>query len=158
MDMGVSHALARHFFWSQNILWKEDIGDRNLTVSLSGRDLIVDTESVGRYMVSSSPLRTQPLASSSVLINIDEHLADHSKGALPNTITREVNLAAEEEAVVTDDWKERPWKGRGIDVVWFEKLDHAQVFDKPATRRPLLRAIRAYCAETGNGYNGYVGV
>lgn len=49
-DMMVSHTLARHFFWPQNILWKDELRGRDVTVSLGGRDLIVDTETVGRYL------------------------------------------------------------------------------------------------------------
>lgn len=49
-DMMVSQTLARHFFWADNILWKEDVRGRNVTVSLGGRDLIVDTETVGKYL------------------------------------------------------------------------------------------------------------
>lgn len=49
-DMMVSHTLARHFFWAQNILWKEDLRGRDATISLGGRDLIVDTETVGKYI------------------------------------------------------------------------------------------------------------
>ena len=48
--MGVSHTLARRFFWSENILWKEDVQGRNVTVSFGGKDLIVDTEIVGAYI------------------------------------------------------------------------------------------------------------
>jgi pimeloyl-ACP methyl ester carboxylesterase len=50
MDMGVSHALSRCFFWSDNILWKEDLGDRPVTVSLAEKDLIVNTAAVRRYL------------------------------------------------------------------------------------------------------------
>lgn len=53
-DMGVAHTLSRHFFWNENILWKEDILDRDVTVALGGRDLIVDTEAVGRYLVGAN--------------------------------------------------------------------------------------------------------
>ncbi|KAL5433986.1 hypothetical protein PMIN06_007594 [Paraphaeosphaeria minitans] len=49
-DMMVSHTLARHFFWVQNILWKDELRGRDVTVSLGGRDLIVDSETVGRYL------------------------------------------------------------------------------------------------------------
>lgn len=49
-DMMVAHTLARNFFWSQNILWKDDLRGHNVTVSLGGRDLIVDTTAVGRYI------------------------------------------------------------------------------------------------------------
>lgn len=49
-DMMVAHTLARHFFWAQNILWTEDLRKHDVTVSLGGRDLIVDTETVGKYL------------------------------------------------------------------------------------------------------------
>lgn len=49
-DMMVAHTLSRHFFWADNLLWKDDIRGRNVTVSLGGRDLIVDTETVGKYL------------------------------------------------------------------------------------------------------------
>jgi len=53
MDMGVAHTLSRRFFWSENILWKEDVHGRRLTVTLCGQDLIVNTEAVGRYLTDS---------------------------------------------------------------------------------------------------------
>ena len=49
-DMGVAHTLSRRFFWSENIIWKEDFAGRPVTVVLSGRDLIVNTEHVGAYL------------------------------------------------------------------------------------------------------------
>lgn len=49
-DMMVSQTLARHFFWAQNILWKDELNGRRVTVSLSGKDLIVDTETIGKYL------------------------------------------------------------------------------------------------------------
>jgi hypothetical protein len=51
-DMGVSHTLSRRFFWSENILWKEDIRDHRATVVLGGRDLIVNTEAVRTYLTA----------------------------------------------------------------------------------------------------------
>jgi pimeloyl-ACP methyl ester carboxylesterase len=49
-DMMVAHTLARHFFWAQNILWKDDIRGRDVTVSLGGRDQIIDAQMVGKYL------------------------------------------------------------------------------------------------------------
>ncbi|KAL6709900.1 hypothetical protein ACN47E_000685 [Coniothyrium glycines] len=49
-DMMVSYTLARYFFWAQNILWTDDLRGRDVTVSLGGRDLIVNTETVGKYL------------------------------------------------------------------------------------------------------------
>ncbi|KAF2466178.1 alpha/beta-hydrolase [Lindgomyces ingoldianus] len=51
-DMGVSHTLFRRFFWSENILWKEDIQNHRVTVVLGGKDLIVNTEAVRAYLAS----------------------------------------------------------------------------------------------------------
>lgn len=49
-DMMVAQTLARNFFWAQNILWTDDLRGHDVTISLGGRDLIVDTETVGKYL------------------------------------------------------------------------------------------------------------
>ncbi|KAF4418650.1 hypothetical protein F53441_14465 [Fusarium austroafricanum] len=57
-DPGVALCLGRHFFWRENILWKEDLlgtqsdghHTRHVAVTLSGRDLIVDTAAVAEYL------------------------------------------------------------------------------------------------------------
>jgi hypothetical protein len=55
--MGVSHTLFRRFFWSENILWKEDIRNRSMTVVLSGKDLIVNTKAVRAYLTEGGVVR-----------------------------------------------------------------------------------------------------
>ncbi|TIA20437.1 hypothetical protein D6C80_02436 [Aureobasidium pullulans] len=103
-DIGVAHTLSRRFFWKENIVWKEDFGDRPVTVVLCGKDMIVNTEHIGEYLAGSD----------------DEH---REKGA----------------------WKSQAWKGKGLDILWFEKLNHAEVFDQRTTRVMILRVIREYC-------------
>jgi hypothetical protein len=49
-DMGVAHTLSRTFFWSQNILWKEDLIVHRATVFLSGKDSIINAPQVRRYL------------------------------------------------------------------------------------------------------------
>lgn len=62
-DPGVAHTLGRRFFWSENVLWLDDLlplmktTGLRVTVSLAGRDLIVDTEAVGRYLVGGKPAK-----------------------------------------------------------------------------------------------------
>lgn len=85
-------------------MWKEDFGDRPVTVVLCGKDMIVNTEHIGEYLAGSD----------------DEH---REKGA----------------------WKSQAWKGKGLDILWFEKLNHAEVFDQRTTRVMILRVIREYC-------------
>ena len=57
--MGISHTLARRFFWSENILWKEDIQDRRVSVVLGGKDLIVDTEVVRAYLTDEKSVKRE---------------------------------------------------------------------------------------------------
>ncbi|EGO21299.1 hypothetical protein SERLADRAFT_333807, partial [Serpula lacrymans var. lacrymans S7.9] len=49
-DPDISRALSRHFFWTENVLWKEDMKDRSVGVVLSGGDQIVDAEEVRKYL------------------------------------------------------------------------------------------------------------
>lgn len=104
--MGVSHTLSRCFFWSENILWKDDLTGRDVTVVLSGKDLIVDTETVGRYLAGRD------------LLDGD------------------------------GSWKQSPWSGKGLEVLWFEHLDHAQVFDRPRDRAKLVKILQEYCGRS----------
>ncbi|KAF2094527.1 hypothetical protein NA57DRAFT_46698 [Rhizodiscina lignyota] len=57
-DMGVAHTLSRRFFWSEVIMWKQDIEGRQVTVSLAGKDLIVDTDAVRNYLTGDSDCQT----------------------------------------------------------------------------------------------------
>lgn len=99
-DMSVAHTLSRHFFWSDNILWKDETQQRLVTVVLSGKDIIVDTETVGRY--------------------------------LSGTTLEEGH------------WKHQQWRGQDLDILWFDDLDHAQVFDSEQNYRRLIEVVRAY--------------
>lgn len=95
--------ICRRFFWSENILWRHDIAGRRVTVSLASRDLIVDTDAVGRYLAQEGDSKP-----------------------------------------TTEEWKYREWKGQGLDILWFDDLDHAQVFDSRPDRENLIQVIRQY--------------
>jgi hypothetical protein len=111
--MGVSHALSRHFFWSENILWKEDIAIHRVTVVLGGQDLIVNAAAVKAYLLGENSARSEEFAKAEKWENGDRGTS--------------------------------PWKGDGLDVLWFPDLDHAQTFDKRRTRRRLTDIVRRYC-------------
>ncbi|EJF60429.1 hypothetical protein DICSQDRAFT_63022 [Dichomitus squalens LYAD-421 SS1] len=49
-DPDIARTLARHFFWTENILWKEDVAGRDVVVVLSELDQIVDAREVRRYL------------------------------------------------------------------------------------------------------------
>lgn len=48
--MGVAHTLSRTFFWSENILWKEDLFEHHTTVFLAGKDSIINASLVRAYL------------------------------------------------------------------------------------------------------------
>ena len=58
--MCISHTLFRRFIWADNILWKEDIQNHHTTVVLAGRDAIVNTKLVQKYLAEEDdwPLKT----------------------------------------------------------------------------------------------------
>lgn len=127
-DPGVAHTLGRHFFWSQKVMWHKDVSNfvdegRRLTVSLGGKDLIVNTDAVGRYLtdrsaskVKQAGMRSAQEAESCAHANVEE-----------------------------DAWKSLEWKGRGLEVLWFGHLDHGQVFDEKRTRAKLVEVVQNYC-------------
>ncbi len=153
MDLGVARALGRFFFWNECVVWKEDfmLDKRRVTVSLAGRDLIVDTEAVGRYLASSEEkdggiglaggtAESQRRLSDEGYEYLEDEHADQSPGD-------------ERASLFGESWKHAHWRGEGLEVLWFEHLDHAQVFDKTITRARLVEVLRTYCAggERGNG-------
>jgi pimeloyl-ACP methyl ester carboxylesterase len=56
-DPDVSHSLSRHFFWAQNVMWKEELEGRPIGVSLSGCDQIVDAEGVRRHLTEEDEIK-----------------------------------------------------------------------------------------------------
>ncbi|WPH05096.1 Hypothetical protein R9X50_00799700 [Acrodontium crateriforme] len=128
LDPNVAYTLGRHFHWKQNLLWREqilalvDAGVR-VTVSLASRDLIVDTQAVGTYLTQH---------------RIPDPVVKRDKtGHESMTLETERNGHA-------DEWKFRAWQGQGLEVLWYEGLDHAQVFDTPGSRARLLNVVVGY--------------
>ncbi|KAI4597260.1 hypothetical protein KJ359_004773 [Pestalotiopsis sp. 9143b] len=130
MDPGVAHALARHFFWRENIVWKEELlarprkdgtldgqgaGTRKVAVCLSERDLIVDTLSVANYLTDGE---------------------DWAPGA--------VSSLAEEETQGTLH-RNRHLSRDGVEILWFPGQDHSQMFDKRQDEKRICRVLDHYC-------------
>ncbi|KAF1817174.1 hypothetical protein P152DRAFT_453772 [Eremomyces bilateralis CBS 781.70] len=98
-DMGVAHTLHRRFFWTENILWTEDVAGMDVTVSLAGEDIIVNAPAVGKYLA------------------------------------RDKNT----------DWRNTYLTGSGLEVVWFDHFDHADVFVQKEALKKLVDVIVQYC-------------
>jgi pimeloyl-ACP methyl ester carboxylesterase len=125
-DPGTSHTLGRHFFWNENSLWKARIkelveGGMEFTVSLASRDLIVDTGAVAKYLLHDDV--PDPV--------VEENGQMHMKLETHGEKTGE-------------EWKTKPWQGSGLEVLWCEDLDHAQVFDDERERARLVGVVAEY--------------
>ncbi|GAP84238.1 putative alpha beta hydrolase fold family protein [Rosellinia necatrix] len=140
MDPGVAHCLGRHFFWKDNIAWKEDLlrileepsanGEinriarpggprrRRVTVCLAERDLIVDTKTVLQYLLNDEDWISEGAISENSFISIQQ----------PS-----VGLEGDH------------FEHNGIEVAWFDGLDHAQAFDKKEASRRLAAITRQSC-------------
>ncbi|KAI1179010.1 hypothetical protein F4777DRAFT_535276 [Nemania sp. FL0916] len=136
-DPGAAHCLGRHFFWKDNIAWKEDLlqitgnppakestaklegsGLRKVAVCLAERDLIVDTPTVWRYLAND-----ENWMSAGDIVYKDgtqQSLAKPQGGRLENN---------------------------GIEIVWFDGLDHAQAFDRKETSARLAAVTRRICTQ-----------
>jgi pimeloyl-ACP methyl ester carboxylesterase len=78
-DPDIARALARHFFWAESILWKEDLAGRRVGVVLSGRDQIVDAEEVRRYLTGEDEARFRWESEDGLLEVLWYPDLDHSK-------------------------------------------------------------------------------
>ena len=129
LDPLVAHTLSRRFFWTENVLWLEDLAPllqtgMRVSVSLAGRDCITGTEAVGQYLAEG--------VAGSATIRTD---GDDVK-----------NIPADSSVDNPLSWKNSIWKGEGLEMLWFDNIDHGQVFDKPSRRARLANVVRRYCS------------
>jgi len=100
---------------------------RKVTVVFGGKDILVDTNTVGRYLMGAPSEGVQ--------------MSDEAM-----RMASEIKVAAASRLVAAkgEEWKRKPWTGSGLEVLWFEQLDHGQVFELERTRRPIVKAIAVY--------------
>jgi pimeloyl-ACP methyl ester carboxylesterase len=95
-------------------------GMRNVAVSLSGRDLIVDTRSVAQYLSSQNDFGSM---SDDEIQQANSFVDGTRSGDRENERYRKCQGVS------------------GIEMLWFPNLDHAQVFDAREDREQLLEVI-----------------
>lgn len=144
MDPGVAYCLGRHFFWKENIAWKEDLvqmagnppatngvngavdaketRSRRVTVCLAERDLIVDTSTVLQYLL------------------------DDGAWSPPGATRRQNSIDDAQRGVVKHH--KDVFEHGGIEVMWFDGLDHAQVFDSKENSARLASMARRACTRS----------
>ncbi|KAI8629754.1 hypothetical protein F5Y19DRAFT_75490 [Xylariaceae sp. FL1651] len=142
MDPGVAHCLGRHFFWKDNIAWKEDLigiveksttdgnlngsvrpmkpRSRRVAVCLAERDLIVHTPVLRQYLVNDGDwMSNDTVVEQSDSIGVRQPKARLNGGRVEDN---------------------------DIEVLWFAGLDHAQAFDTKQASDRLTDITRHFCA------------
>ncbi|KAH8682651.1 hypothetical protein BX600DRAFT_522089 [Xylariales sp. PMI_506] len=132
MDPGIAHTLGRHFFWKENLIWKEELlgtseegdtvaqggggprssGRRKVAVCLSELDLLVNTTAVADYLTAGEGWRPGRLGPGSA----------GKKHPVDRHTTRD-----------------------GIDILWYRGLDHGQSFDTRHALTPIVSLVQEYC-------------
>jgi len=102
-----------------------------VAISLAGRDLIVDTLTVQKYLACRGDLEDMQEEDMAEVLEIG--LA--GRGQLPPASQEEPRSSAAGHLMRS-----------GIELVYCPGLDHAQVFDSPKDRGRIVEILRRYCA------------
>lgn len=77
-----------------------------------------------------------------VVLSSDDIITDTK--TLGRYLTRPSGINAAQDKDRCDDWKRSEWTGKGLEVLWFETLNHAEVFDTESDRGMLIRVLMQY--------------
>ncbi|KAF2666231.1 alpha beta hydrolase fold family [Microthyrium microscopicum] len=114
-DMGAAHSITRNFDWTQNVLWREDMRGRVITVALADADIVMDTFAIRKYLVDDDNLNAQ-------VYNAKD-------------LTQEDGFRRYHQRL----------EQRGLDIIWYEGLNHADIWDRARTWAPLVEILNGYC-------------
>jgi hypothetical protein len=140
MDMMVSHTLARRFFWSERVMWIDDVfgadqgsadglgGRPKMLVSLAGRDCVIGAGAVWRYLTNTNQRGD---------VDRDAAYTDVIEGEDEDRSRRRTAPA------LMTDWKDNE---KSLQVLWYDDLDHADVFGVNWARKMLVAAIVEVCS------------
>ncbi|QRV86925.1 alpha/beta hydrolase family protein [Ceratobasidium sp. AG-Ba] len=118
-DPGVAHTLTRHFFWTEHIIWKEELANigrdksskPRVAVVLSGKDIILDAPTIWTYLTGLPPP------------------TDQSTNPWPF-----VPPTPHPSSLVPIQCQDAP----NILAMYFGGLDHAQMFLSPTAWRAVI--------------------
>ncbi|THU86288.1 hypothetical protein K435DRAFT_369326 [Dendrothele bispora CBS 962.96] len=154
-DPDVAYELHRGFWWTENVLWKEDLvggggqssgkesdndersqGEEprapRIAVILSEKDQIVPSERVWEYLTSTTSIGT---TSECVAVGVKE----------PNPSTRSKESLSISKGS-TNNGNRRWISDCGhLEVLWFDGLDHAMVFDDREGMGEIQKVLEGFC-------------
>ncbi|RDW77877.1 hypothetical protein BP5796_05729 [Coleophoma crateriformis] len=126
-DMDISYTLGRRFFWTENLIWKNDLitrpgrtekdvpQERTVSVMLSGRDTVVDSRSIATYLANQS----FPYPG-----NEEE--------------TQWLQKISADKPPTSTVWESHD---SALRIFWLGDLDHGQIFTTPTALKTLMNDI-----------------
>ncbi|KAM3416410.1 hypothetical protein BST61_g8007 [Cercospora zeina] len=124
-DPQIAHTLGRHFFWTENVLWRDQIDHlienhgMRFTASISSDDLILNANAVRAYLENGT--KSDPV------------------------ITKDEEGRNTMELEPTDATTSKPWRGSGLETLWWQGHDHGDVYVRKDHRARLIKVIEEYC-------------
>jgi hypothetical protein len=125
----------RNFFWYENVLWRDEIfnlikkNNLNITVSLGSEDLIVDAEGIGSYLMENKIP--------------DPVIVENDAGVK--------HMELQPAGGSSDDWKNKKWTGKGLEIMWWQGVDHSNVYKTHDSSEELIKVLVEYCRNGSSG-------
>jgi pimeloyl-ACP methyl ester carboxylesterase len=128
MDPDIAYTLTRRFIWPENSLWREDVED---------------------HFAQDSRWKCTVMLAGQDIITDTETLGKYltrKKGA-------KKWYQEHEDERMSDEWKRDDWIGeKSLEVIWFEGLNHSEIFDEKESREAVLKVVEKYTRDgTGVG-------
>ena len=166
MDLGVAEGLGRHFFWRENIIWREELATLNTnfdgSIDAPFRDDDNDDDDNNDDTRADSAVQDptkQAMGSAkrhvAVFLSGKDIILD-SRAVAQYLAARGTLGDSQDEDLgdIREMLTEKKTDGRltcrsyvsasGIEISWFPLLDHSQLFERRETRDRVLDTIRRY--------------
>ncbi|KAL1731218.1 hypothetical protein EV714DRAFT_283532 [Schizophyllum commune] len=122
-DPDIARTIGRAFFWAENVLWEEDV--RGFCRGEGDKDKAKDGERKSKRNF------TVVLSGEDQIVNAE---------AVRKYLTKEERPRSR--------WMRQGGADEGdLEVLFYRGLDHAQVFDTPGRRKPLVDSVSRYAHE-----------
>ncbi len=168
MDLGVAEGLGRHFFWTENIIWREELAtlhtkfdgcidapfrddDNDDDNNNNNDDTRVDSAVQNRtkQAMGSGKRHVAVFLSGKDIILDSRAVAQYlaARGTLGDSQDedlRDIRELLTERKTDTRVTCRSYVSASGIEISWFPLLDHSQLFERRETRNRVLDTIRRY--------------
>lgn len=144
MDPGVAHTLGRHFFWRENIIWKEGLLEHLVEKAPTPDDNSNRNHDGNRAPTQNTHRKKRNVAVclAECDLIVDTAMVAKYLGGVEWAPVGYSKLSGATSPKNTGSYKT---EDGDIEVLWFPGLDHAQVLDTQRDQDRICKVIRHYC-------------